>query len=113
MKKVKNEFFTFAKCQYCLFWFPKELMCYDHFIPKSLYGTDDDKNLILCCYFCNFSKGAKLFNNIESVRVYRKPSEEISKKDSLRYLTEYGLAKKIMKQIINLTFVLLSYILLS
>lgn len=29
----------------------------DHRVPKSLGGTDDDENLVTCCYGCNYAKG--------------------------------------------------------
>lgn len=59
-------------CLYCDKVFTLEDMVYDHFIPRSLGGknTQDNKNLV--CFWCNCSKGAKLFRSVEEVKRYIK-----------------------------------------
>ena len=47
------------KCRYCGRAMSKKVAEVDHIIPKSRGGTDDPRNLVLCCRECNLSKGNK------------------------------------------------------
>lgn len=42
-------------CVYC----GKDATGYDHIVPRSKGGTDDDENLVPCCKRCNSSKSSK------------------------------------------------------
>ena len=47
----------YPECQYCG---KNKSTQADHFIPKSLGGTDHPANLIACCQPCNFMKGTRI-----------------------------------------------------
>jgi len=51
MREVKQ------RCIYCKCEFPL-MLTKDHKIPKSLGGTDDEKNMQVCCWTCNQLKGS-------------------------------------------------------
>lgn len=36
------------------------MLTVDHIIPKTRGGSEAEENLVLACYWCNMSKGAKL-----------------------------------------------------
>lgn len=44
-------------CAYCGIKFTDNIKkTFDHVIPYSKYGTDDESNIVICCRFCNSSK---------------------------------------------------------
>ena len=44
---------THGRCAHCGRYPPFELQTIDHFVPKSVGGTNDKRNLIPLCYDCN------------------------------------------------------------
>ena len=63
-KKKKLTLFDLAKvceyrCQYCFEKFSIKSLTIDHVNPKSLGGSDDHANRVLCCRQCNSAKGAE------------------------------------------------------
>ena len=62
-------------CQYCGLdcskdfgiWYTAKLEI-DHIKPKSLGGTDEDKNLVVACHACNHYKQKKNFNSLQEAR---------------------------------------------
>jgi 5-methylcytosine-specific restriction endonuclease McrA len=48
-------------CTYCREHYPDNIMTYDHYIPKSKGGSNDKENLVIACFYCNSSKGRKVF----------------------------------------------------
>lgn len=60
------------KCVYCDFdgrefknW---AFLQVDHFVPRSLGGSDEADNLVTSCIICNHMKGAKEWPTIEEAR---------------------------------------------
>lgn len=45
-----------GKCKYCNYILTIKTMTLDHKIAKSKGGTNDDNNLVACCYYCNMIK---------------------------------------------------------
>jgi len=41
----------------------------DHIIPKSRGGSDNVKNLVLCCRTCNLAKGNMLPHEIQDIKL--------------------------------------------
>jgi len=60
--------------------------CVDHFMPKSLGGSDDLNNLVTACGYCNALKGKNKFDTIKAVRSYiiKRKSEDSDFVNTLR-----------------------------
>ena len=52
-KEIKKIMDVFKECVYCG---SKENLTLEHFVPIGKGGTNDIKNLFICCYSCNASK---------------------------------------------------------
>lgn len=65
IKKIMNNVFELGllRCGYCGIHFNLKMgdkPTIDHIIPKSKNGSNNLKNLIPCCFYCNSQKGNKL-----------------------------------------------------
>lgn len=49
-------------CFYCGKKLTRHNATIDHIIPLSRGGTNDKRNLVLCCQKCNWDKGSKLLS---------------------------------------------------
>lgn len=56
----------------------------DHFIPRKAGGSDEGKNLVTSCHYCNAVKGSKIFESVAAAQEYlrerrQKDTEHIKK----------------------------------
>lgn len=65
-----------GRCRYCLEELTSKTFTVDHVVPLSGGGTDDFKNLVACCKYCNKFKGDKpvdtAMRNEMWMRAYRR-----------------------------------------
>lgn len=57
------------KCYYCHKSLKIQQITLDHYLPKSLGGTDDYFNLVTCCKRCNKYKGRTIPVDVEEVHM--------------------------------------------
>lgn len=53
-------FVPVCECYWCRFMLPVECMTIDHFVPKSLKGTNHGENIVLACAECNTRKASHI-----------------------------------------------------
>ena len=57
-------------CRYCSVEINYETHTIDHVVPTSLGGTEDAKNLVMCCVGCNKTAKNLLFPTFETKKQY-------------------------------------------
>jgi len=58
-------------CEYCMQEWPDDQIVWDHFKPRcSITASDRFCLLVRCCFWCNSSKGYKIFRTIQEVRAH-------------------------------------------
>ena len=79
-------------------------LCWDHVIPYCFDQNSEPINFVASCKFCNAWKSAKIFRDIEEVRIYvneRWKKEETFATETLFELQEPISAKKKMARILQ------------
>lgn len=84
--KIIKQKYQIIKCQGHYIWYIKneEIVCeetytVDHIIPRSKGGTNESKNLAICCNSCNTGKGNAYSNNMSK----SKPGNDTSSTNTM------------------------------
>lgn len=81
----KKELFGDKKCVYC----GNDATGFDHIVPISRGGTDDDSNLVLCCQRCNSAKGPKELSDFLNTTAIDLDYDSIMADPNLRRMVVY------------------------
>lgn len=76
---------TNGKCSHCGKSFSSKYQTIDHYVPRVIGGTYDQRNLFPLCYSCNQNRGAR---KIDPRKYYKYATEEMIL-DCLAYEEEF------------------------
>ncbi len=69
-----------GRCIYCFKEISHDMgnLHFDHFIPYSYCGSNEEDNFVASCAECNLRKGSKIFDSIADARVFINERRDVS-----------------------------------